>query len=134
MAEANWKYYYTLPHWNVGRIEIGKGTVYNFRWGEKQVLELDSDRNSFINQTLKLKKGVYVFRVRYASKRGLLETSQMSIHWNGVKVLHILPKDEEIHDLEVTLEAVDGDNTIELRAQGNADNFGMSITGLKLFS
>ena len=45
-----------------------------------------------------------------------------------------MASDEEIHDLEISLEATDGQNAIEFICEGKSDHYGMSITDVSLFS
>lgn len=97
-----------LPNWEVIQTEKGKGSFYNHRWGAKEVIELDSNRNIFIRQRMVLTKGNYVFQLDYASRVNYVHTSGMSVHWNGKLQKLIMAKDEEIHTLELLLEGVEG--------------------------
>jgi len=53
-------------------------------------------------------KGNYVFQLNYASRYNHVQTSGMSVHWNGKLQKHIMSNDEEIHTLELLLEGVEG--------------------------
>lgn len=75
-----------LPDWKIDIVEKGKGLVYNPKWGEIQVINLDVGTNRFIRQKIQIKAGVYIFSFKYAAKVGKVQTSALSIHWNNKKV------------------------------------------------
>lgn len=77
-------YLTNLPNWEVATTEKAKGPNFNKKWGrDQEIIELDSNGNSFIRQRLSLKKGKYVFQLNYAPKANLAHTSGMSVYWNG---------------------------------------------------
>ena len=50
-----WKIFKSIPGWQGGSIEIGRGGIYNRAWRRsyRQVCELDSNRNANVYQIIK---------------------------------------------------------------------------------
>ena len=69
------------------------GSVYNRRWGDKIVIELDSNQNDILRQVLDLEAGKYILSVDYAARTGQVSTSEMRVSWNGDIVKTISGKD-----------------------------------------
>jgi hypothetical protein len=104
-----------MPEWEVNEIEKGIGNVYNKAWGTTQIIELDGNQNNFMRQKINLGKGKYVIEIKYAARAGHAPTSAMSISWNGKSAKMIAPTDEKIHVESIEVDAVDGENVIEIR-------------------
>lgn len=133
--QREWESIKKLPFWEIDFAQKGKGSFYNKRWGPVQeVLELDAEENYAIKQKIQLKKGTYVFQMSYAAKIGCVATSGFSVSWNGKKLKQILASDENIHQFERVVEAVDEENILEIKGESASDRFGMTIANLKLFT
>ncbi len=87
-----------------------------------------------MRQKINLKKGKYVIEIKYAARVGHATTSAMSISWNGKAVKQIASIDELIHVESIEVEAVDGENVIEIRGEGKSDSLGMTVAYVKLTS
>lgn len=81
--KSDWEITNNLRGWKSIQIERGIGKVYNSRWGEKIVLELDGNQNNCVSQSINLERRYYKFQMQYAARSGYVETSSMSIKWNG---------------------------------------------------
>ena len=125
----------SLVGWQVvNQVESGIGEKYNSRWGNRNVIEMDSYQNDILRQNVSLNCGVKVlFSIDYAPRvPEKFETCQLNITWNGVLVKNILPVDYEIRTYAVILTAVGGINTLELAGAGKSDWNGLLIANVKL--
>lgn len=57
----------------------------------------------------------------YAAKQNRADSMGVSIHWNGNKVIEMTEKDNKIHEYEVVLEAIDGENVLSIKGEGKSD-------------
>ena len=96
------------------------------------MVELGSNQNDVIRQKIKLEQGPYVLELQYAARSDFLESSQMSISWNGQKVKLIKGEDDLVHTLRLQLTAVQGTNVLEITGEGKIDGLGMTIANVKL--
>ena len=128
-----WTISKTLPGWEIPReVEQGYGRVYNGNWGNRIVIELDSNQNDILRQKLELRKGEYNLELDYAARSGFVGTSEMSVSWNGQNVKTIKGEDDSIHTLKLPLSAVEGTNVLEIAGEGTSDGLGMTISNVKL--
>ena len=102
--------------WSANQIEIGKGNIYNSKWGNTQITELDANANEKYTQTFKnLKRGEgYELKFSYAARSGFVNTSGAKVYWNGEVIQEYLPEDDEIHHVRVVLHAKDGTNVFAI--------------------
>ena len=134
VLKSGWQIYKSMPEWEINELEKGIGNIYNKAWGQTQVIELDGNQNNFMRQKLNLKKGKYVIEIKYAARVGHAPTSAMSISWNGKAAKQIASIDQLIHVESIEVEAVDGENVIEIRGEGKSDSLGMTVAYVKLTS
>ena len=91
-----------MPGWEIPKeAEIGKGAFYNSGWGNKFVVELDGNQNNVIRQKLILGGQKYTLEIDYAARSGYVESSEMSISWNGKQVAYVKGQDVLVHTLRV---------------------------------
>ncbi len=112
---SKWQIFKSLPEWEINEVEKGIGNIYNKAWGTTQIIELDGNQNNFMRQKINLRKGKYVIEIKYAARVGHVPSSAMSISWNGKAVKQITSTDQSIHVESIEVEAVDGENVIEIR-------------------
>lgn len=67
--------------------------MYNNRWGNTTVIELDTWGNQRISQKVNLTQGLYEIKVQYAARAKYVNSSAMSIYWNQQQVAYIESKD-----------------------------------------
>ncbi len=104
-----WTISKSLTSWEVVReVEFGHGRFYNQRWGDRAVIEIDSNQNDILRQRLNLKAGRFFIEIEYAGREGYVSTSQFSLSWNGVKLRTIKAQDEEIHREKIYVNAFSG--------------------------
>ena len=121
--------------WKATGLEIGQGTVYNYKWKPKtQVLELDSDSNQVVTQTItNLAAGKkYHLTFEWAARVGHLESCGGVAKWNGQSVVIMDPQDINIHHAKVTVVAQEGANTLEFDGTKASDGYGLGVTNVKL--
>lgn len=58
----------------------------------------------------------------------------MGVLWNGALVRSVTSNDEEIYVFKEKVLAKAGVNTLQIVGQGDANSYGMGITGVKLTS
>lgn len=122
-----------LPGWEAPKqVEQGLGKIYNNKWGNTVVVELDSNQNDILRQKLDLQGGEYILELDYAARSNYVTTSQMSVSWNGQKVKTVKPQDDEIHFLRLPVTAISGRNTLEISGEGPSDTYGMTIANVRL--
>ena len=55
------------------------------------------------NMFLRMVERDYTLKLKYAARKGYVESSAMSIYWNGKEVSKVYAKDNKINDLAVAL-------------------------------
>lgn len=55
-----------------------------------------------------LKKGIYIFGIKYGARKDCIGACGITLNWNGNKVLEIFGNDEEIHEFEMSLSSIEG--------------------------
>lgn len=140
-TNGGWSSFTSVQGWTVNNIhtnvmEIGRGSIYNDKWGTKQVCELDSTNNSSIQQEINLvKANKCKLEFQYAARNGVsFESNQFSVKFNNVKVgVQILPTDYNINTVKLDVQGKIGSNTLNFIGEGKADSLGCTITNIKLF-
>jgi hypothetical protein len=139
-TNGGWSPYVSIPGWKAINIktnvmEIGRGSIYNTRWGNQQVCELDSHKNSTIEQEITLLKANKChLEFRYAARSGVsYKSNQLSVKFNNVQISHILPADYEINTVKLDVEGKLGLNTLRFTGEGDEDSLGNTISNVKLF-
>jgi hypothetical protein len=65
------------------------------------VVELDGNQNDVIRQKVDLECREYTLKLDYAARFGAVQTSEMSVSWNGKQVAYVKGEDDCIHTLKV---------------------------------
>ncbi len=118
-----WGIFETIPEWTspIGRIEVQEG---NFGFGSPQgngIVELDSDGNSAIEQTVTLTAaGSYRFSLDYIMRGTDPSTNGFEVFVNGVSRGIVNPTTPGRQTFTVDLTLAAGDNVIRIAARGNS--------------
>ena len=113
LGSKDWVITNSLPWWQATKsVEQGKGSVYNGKWGNRIVVELDSNQNDVLRQSVNLESGYYILSLEYAARAGYVQTSAMAISWNGCQVKAVQGKDEAIHTLNILVKTCQKTNTL----------------------
>ena len=71
IGSEHWAIGTSLPGWEVfPEVEVGYGTVYNNNWGDRIVVELDSNQNDVLKQVFDLECQEYTLQLDYAARTG----------------------------------------------------------------
>ncbi len=130
-----WGIFETIPEWTspIGRIEVQEG---NFGFGSPQgngIVELDSDGNSAIEQTVTLTAaGQYRFSLDYIMRGTDPSTNGFEVFVNGVSRGIVNPTTPGRQTFTVDLTLAAGDNVIRIAARGNSDGVGTLIDDVSL--
>lgn len=124
----------SLSGWDVKKVRIGAGYLWNSRWGNKSVIELSGIGNDSLRQALSLSAGQYRFELRYAVAEGITRNPSFSVWINNEKISQTDCLDYDIHTLEFNYAVrTPGKFTFEVRqeSQGLA---GLTIGQMCLFA
>jgi hypothetical protein len=131
-----------VPGWSTGAgglIEIGRWAAYGVT-GQSglNVLELDSDRNSMVSQTVNLAAGQH--GVHFLAGRRLYDmdatpadTCDFQVLWNGIVVGSFRPESPDMTRLSVVVDAVEGANTLSFLGSGTSDMKGALIDDVGMY-
>lgn len=130
-----------LPGWRTTAtdvIEVGKPLAYGVSGADlANVCELDSTRNISVMQDITLAAGQYDLSFLYA-KRGAdlqgkpADTCDFDVLWNGSVVASVRPIVSTMLTRHVTVNAINGWNTVSFRAMGTSDGMGAIIDNADL--
>ena len=69
-AGKQWSYFdNAVGGWRVEKGEVGLGSIYNKRWGNTKVIELDAEQNQVYTYNFDLKQGGnYELNLDYAAR------------------------------------------------------------------
>ena len=71
IGSEHWAIGTSLPGWEVfPEVEVGYGRVYNNNWGDRIVVELDSNQNDVLKQVFDLECQEYTLQLDYAARTG----------------------------------------------------------------
>lgn len=70
--------------------------------------------------------------MKYAAAVKNIDSSALSLHWNGNRVTDIFGTDSQAHEFQISLTGIEGDNTLEIRGEGAQDGLGMTINNLRI--
>jgi len=71
IGSQDWAIATSLPGWEVyPEVEVGYGRVYNNKWGNTIVVELDSNQNDILKQEFELECQEYTLQLDYAARTG----------------------------------------------------------------
>lgn len=116
------------------KIEVGKANIYNKRWNDEIVIEIDGKDNDSIYQIVTVKKDtVATFSFRYAATQNRKLTCGLIVSLNGKKIFEKSPAtDYEINFFSASIKLEQGSNIISFKAAKNSDGYGMHFTDVKL--
>ena len=99
LGTDGWQYFGgRVGNWIVDKGEAGIGSIYNKRWGNTVVFELDSTENQVYKYILDLSGGLYELSFDWAAREGEnLLTSQISVRFNGEDIGNFAPTDYEVN-------------------------------------
>lgn len=126
-----------VPGWIPSpEIEIGKATVYTNSLGSSWVAELDPNANTCIKQKVNVKPGKHVLEFDWASRSGVVQTSNVfEVRINGQVLKSVAPGDYNAHHekIEFDLQSCPQDTYIEFCGAGKSDSLGAVIDNVQLF-
>ena len=126
----------SIPGWTAttGLVEVGRASNYGVTGQTgNNVLELDSNANSVVTQTLSLGAGTYLFNFDYAKRAGTTdETNAFDVLWNGSVVTAITPTSTAFSTATFRLSGVTGTNTLSFQAKGTSDALGGMIDNVNV--
>lgn len=130
-----------VPGWTVGSgdvMEIGMASVYGVSGAEQRnMLELDSNRNVTVSQSVGSGAGQYELSFIYA-KRGTntegrpSDTCDFQVLWNNQVVGSFSPQSTVMASQSLTLTGAVGSNLLSFRGVGSSDTFGAIIDAVEL--
>lgn len=130
-----WAYFEgRVGNWIVDRGEVGIGKLYNQRWGNNVIMELDSDENQVYRYPLNLEGGLYQLNFNWAARENQpLETSKFTVRLNGEDIASFVPKDYEINRFSQVVRTLPQTNDLKLIATGRSDTFGATVANFAVF-
>lgn len=136
LPAQNWDLFGSIAGWTAagGKIEVGQAAVYGLS-GQTgtNVLELDSDQNSVVAQTLTLAAGTYSLGFDFARRSGTANaTNEFDVLWNGNVVADVMPSLTSFTSATFNVNGVAGANTLAFRAKGASDSLGGMIDNVSV--
>lgn len=114
-------------------IEIGAGDVYSDAWEDGQVVELDTNQNSAIKQSVKLDHpSTCTFKFKYASRTKNV-SSGFKAYFNGNELVNFAAQNKSVREFSFFVLAHECENTVRFEATGTSDGFGATIDDVELY-
>lgn len=136
-TKGSWSYFDKIKGWTSNyKTELGRGSIYNSRWGNTQVLELDSTvssvKNRYIRQVVELKYNYKCeLSFQHAARSGHLNNNDFQVKFNSDILKKISPS-YSINTEKFSFDLQKGTHSLEFNDLGAGNSYGATIDNVKL--